>query len=124
MCFVRVLSDVCLVCGCVSFFFLCVVVYFFFFNQKTEYEMRISDWSSDVCSSDLAAVRDERDRRGDHQGRERALEAAVVLDGEICDACHLKSPWMPGDHPRWRQKEGPGAAVTERHARANPRSGG
>src|SRR3546814_4131065 len=27
---------------------------FFFFKQKTEYEMRISDWSSDVCSSDLA----------------------------------------------------------------------
>src|SRR3546814_6300751 len=26
---------------------------FFFFKQKTEYEMRISDWSSDVCSSDL-----------------------------------------------------------------------
>src|SRR3546814_2268052 len=26
----------------------------FFFKQKTEYEMRISDWSSDVCSSDLA----------------------------------------------------------------------
>src|SRR3546814_2401788 len=31
-----------------------VVVYFFFFKQKTAYEMRISDWSSDVCSSDLA----------------------------------------------------------------------
>src|SRR3546814_3894623 len=32
------------------------VVYFcfFFFKQKTAYEMRISDWSSDVCSSDLA----------------------------------------------------------------------
>src|SRR3546814_1432354 len=30
--------------------FRCV---FFFFNQKTAYEMRISDWSSDVCSSDL-----------------------------------------------------------------------
>src|SRR3546814_3680520 len=29
---------------------------FFFFKQKTAYEMRISDWSSDVCSSDLAAV--------------------------------------------------------------------
>src|SRR3546814_13008033 len=28
--------------------------YFFFFKQKTAYEMRISDWSSDVCSSDLA----------------------------------------------------------------------
>src|SRR3546814_14245775 len=31
------------------FFLLC----FFFFKQKTAYEMRISDWSSDVCSSDL-----------------------------------------------------------------------
>src|SRR3546814_3187980 len=38
----------------------CCVVYivllvncFFFFKQKTAYEMRISDWSSDVCSSDL-----------------------------------------------------------------------
>src|SRR3546814_4460571 len=29
---------------------------FFFFKQKTAYEMRISDWSSDVCSSDLTAV--------------------------------------------------------------------
>src|SRR3546814_9176084 len=29
------------------------VSYFFFFEQKTAYEMRISDWSSDVCSSDL-----------------------------------------------------------------------
>src|SRR3546814_7950264 len=29
---------------------------FFFFKQKTAYEMRISDWSSDVCSSDLAAL--------------------------------------------------------------------
>src|SRR3546814_6933016 len=28
---------------------------FFFFKQKTAYEMRISDWSSDVCSSDLDA---------------------------------------------------------------------
>src|SRR3546814_4326759 len=31
----------------------CLVVVFFFFKQKTAYEMRISDWSSDVCSSDL-----------------------------------------------------------------------
>src|SRR3546814_4141177 len=29
---------------------------FFFFKQKTAYEMRISDWSSDVCSSDLSCV--------------------------------------------------------------------
>src|SRR3546814_2210508 len=31
-------------------------VYVFFFKQKTAYEMRISDWSSDVCSSDLRTV--------------------------------------------------------------------
>src|SRR3546814_17221840 len=31
-------------------------MFFFFFKQKTAYEMRISDWSSDVCSSDLMAV--------------------------------------------------------------------
>src|SRR3546814_4755581 len=44
----------------ISFFFIadrcCSVLYclfFFFFKQKTAYEMRISDWSSDVCSSDL-----------------------------------------------------------------------
>src|SRR3546814_2884182 len=30
-------------------------IVFFFFKQKTAYEMRISDWSSDVCSSDLSA---------------------------------------------------------------------
>src|SRR3546814_9495814 len=29
----------------------------FFFKQKTAYEMRISDWSSDVCSSDLVTIR-------------------------------------------------------------------
>src|SRR3546814_5846141 len=38
-------------------FYVCVVIMccflFFFFKQKTAYEMRISDWSSDVCSSDL-----------------------------------------------------------------------
>src|SRR3546814_4986676 len=31
------------------------IVFLFFFKQKTAYEMRISDWSSDVCSSDLIA---------------------------------------------------------------------
>src|SRR3546814_15524131 len=30
-----------------------ILFFFFFFKQKTAYEMRISDWSSDVCSSDL-----------------------------------------------------------------------
>src|SRR3546814_1470736 len=32
---------------------MCTVLYIVFFKQKTAYEMRISDWSSDVCSSDL-----------------------------------------------------------------------
>src|SRR3546814_2266156 len=32
-------------------------MFFFFFKQKTAYEMRISDWSSDVCSSDLSQKR-------------------------------------------------------------------
>src|SRR3546814_7532716 len=35
---------------CVGYF---IILFFFFFKQKTAYEMRISDWSSDVCSSDL-----------------------------------------------------------------------
>src|SRR3546814_2965409 len=35
---------------------MCGFLYFFFFKQKTAYEMRISDWSSDVCSSDLLAL--------------------------------------------------------------------
>src|SRR3546814_10000897 len=38
--------------SCVS-----VSCFFFFFKQKTAYEMRISDWSSDVCSSDLHGSR-------------------------------------------------------------------
>src|SRR3546814_6694450 len=34
-----------------------MVCYFFLFKQKTAYELRISDWSSDVCSSDLGTTR-------------------------------------------------------------------
>src|SRR3546814_15742709 len=35
---------------------VCLSLCFFFFKQKTAYEMRISDWSSDVCSSDLSPL--------------------------------------------------------------------
>src|SRR3546814_1290004 len=38
---------------------VCCVGVFFFFKQKTAYEMRISDWSSDVCSSDLLSGGDD-----------------------------------------------------------------
>src|SRR3546814_3888978 len=48
-----------------------ILVFFFFFKQKTAYEVRISDWSSDVCSSDLRGVR----RRS---LRERAIPTRCV----------------------------------------------
>src|SRR3546814_2570671 len=50
-----------LLSGCVfvtRIVLLCIdFCFFFFFKQKTAYEMRISDWSSDVCSSDLIVYR-------------------------------------------------------------------
>src|SRR3546814_19894645 len=42
-------------------YWLCML--FFFFKQKTAYEMRISDWSSDVCSSDLENAQHRRQLR-------------------------------------------------------------
>src|SRR3546814_7977254 len=48
---------------------MCIV---FFFKQKTAYEMRISDWSSDVCSSDLCRERiREREVHADTDADER-----------------------------------------------------
>src|SRR3546814_2316396 len=54
-------------------------IFFFFFQQKTAYEMRISDWSSDVCSSDLrphrpswlASPREAAEHQRDGVGIER-----------------------------------------------------
>src|SRR3546814_10245213 len=59
--------------------YLCCSGFFFFFKQKTAYEMRISDWSSDVCSSDLAPR-----RRGRHRHRDRRDDAA--------DPCAARAP--------------------------------
>src|SRR3546814_4866002 len=60
---------------------------FFFFKQKTAYEMRISDWSSDVCSSDLgvAYVRKEHGRINVvvAPGAKRSAEIGVDHTGEI-----------------------------------------
>src|SRR3546814_8375108 len=55
------------------------IVVFFFFKQKTAYEMRISDWSSDVCSSDLSL----KLRAGHARGGEdfRGIEPARVGNG-------------------------------------------
>src|SRR3546814_17575645 len=64
-----------------SFFIQCVVV--FFFKQKTAYEMRISDWSSDVCSSDLAR------RHDPHALQVRRTVGDVGPDQErLAVACH------------------------------------
>src|SRR3546814_1760265 len=60
-----------------------------FFKQKTAYEMRISDWSSDVCSSDLCA----RGRRG-RSHRPGAGEGFVSLDrcdSRGCEAIRRRS---------------------------------
>src|SRR3546814_18197278 len=48
-------------------FLIIILIFFFFFKQKTAYEMRISDWSSDVCSSDLLRRQpDHRKHLGEH----------------------------------------------------------
>src|SRR3546814_11456697 len=61
------------------------ILLFFFFKQKTAYEMRISDWSSDVCSSDLHAGRDRHRLRGGREEAERDARQAGrihVMDPE------------------------------------------
>src|SRR3546814_2183623 len=63
---------------------------FFFFKQKTAYEMRISDWSSDVCSSDLAAftVLDRgltADRERSREFRRAAPRLWARLPHEPCE---------------------------------------
>src|SRR3546814_10138885 len=53
-----------------------MICFMFFFKQKTAYEMRISDWSSDVCSSDLQralAAIDEIEQQADIAGVFRLL---------------------------------------------------
>src|SRR3546814_3861622 len=47
----------CIMLLCCWSYNFCVMLLCFFFKQKTAYEMRISDWSSDVCSSDLNCCR-------------------------------------------------------------------
>src|SRR3546814_2670629 len=54
----------------------CLLLCIFFFKQKTAYEMRISDWSSDVCSSDL-----EADQRLERFALGHVREASRDVDG-------------------------------------------
>src|SRR3546814_2130456 len=83
--------------------------FFFFFKQKTAYEMRISDWSSDVCSSDLAADRaggKAREQRVDRvlAGRDAADDVrddvhdmAVELDGIAVGDAHAAADRSAAD---------------------------
>src|SRR3546814_10490245 len=74
-------------------------IVFFFFKQKTAYEMRISDWSSDVCSSDLVVTAHWAFDPID------ALQQAVlvlVVWSHGCIGLHLwlrLKPWYPTAAP-------------------------
>src|SRR3546814_6893736 len=59
-----------------------MVLVFFFFKQKTAYEMRISDWSSDVCSSDLERTREQAQERQQAQDREKVAEKFRTIAGK------------------------------------------
>src|SRR3546814_8677345 len=59
-------------------------MFFFFFKQKTAYEMRISDWSSDVCSSDLgedaaAEAHEDRNERSAERERGQCLDDDPII---------------------------------------------
>src|SRR3546814_9425623 len=86
---------------------LCYVrLFFFFFKQKTAYELRISDWSSDVCSSDLMSRVSSGRRNGlgrrfrrsacarGRQNRRYSLRSASVFES--------RSPSGGGRGPRSR----------------------
>src|SRR3546814_5967076 len=61
----------------ILFYFFC---FFFFFKQKTAYVMRISDWSSDVCSSDLLAEVVYVDGFGNAM---TGLDAAALAEADV-----------------------------------------
>src|SRR3546814_3948403 len=77
-----------------------LVFVFFFFKQKTAYEMRISDWSSDVCSSDLHP--ELRDRLN----REMAVAGEKFFVDSLSLAQRFQFPGRKQLHPRDQKSEG------------------
>src|SRR3546814_1835379 len=71
---------------------------FFCFKQKTAYDMRISDWSSDVCSSDLGFHPHPSKRYDGHQwraSRDLLTDLDSPLGDDACDRCndmHMTAP--------------------------------
>src|SRR3546814_12188179 len=74
-----------------------LLYFFFFFKQKTAYEMRISDWSSDVCSSDLASVPARRGGRALDHGRVRLRRAGRRLRDRLEPDAAEEEPRRRGD---------------------------
>src|SRR3546814_6940450 len=69
-----------------------IILLFFFFKQKTAYEVRISDWSSDVCSSDLKDYADSPFNRATQARRQpgSTFKLFVYLAA-------LRAGWKPDD---------------------------
>src|SRR3546814_2563425 len=81
---------------------LCCCFVFFFFKQKTAYEMRISDWSSDVCSSDLPGAQGlvEHGLAQRQLPRVRRLHADRRLRGRAQEASRSDREGHGRDHVR------------------------
>src|SRR3546814_6661213 len=67
------------------FCFVVFSLFFFFFKQKTAYEMRISDWSSDVCSSDLLD-----DLKQAWQSLDRQLQQQKRINLQLLTESHMR----------------------------------
>src|SRR3546814_11985631 len=88
-----------------QYFVKCVVLWMFFFKQKTAYEMRISDWSSDVCSSDLAG---DGARAGLAPAPQVADQPGVVdRDPPELGGRHIRLPQKPLDLAQHRHLQTP-----------------
>src|SRR3546814_6048845 len=100
-------------CVIVISIYACISLLFFFFKQKTAYEMRISDWSSDVCSSDLpadyvdsglrliyhgSAIHMHGVRFSTYRGN---LNITSIYRGACCTGTHLRIK-PPGQRPTSR----------------------
>src|SRR3546814_5140442 len=68
------------------------VIFFFFFKQKTAYEMRISDWSSDVCSSDLF----RGGNRATHVVHRDGMLTRICQTSSSANQCFLCAHHAPG----------------------------
>src|SRR3546814_19130247 len=85
-----------------------MLFFFFFFKQKTAYEMRISDWSSDVCSSDLLGMLgDEVDRHIGVKPGEVGLEFPETRTfAELVRLFGEEAFLVGNEHPRPQPPEG------------------